>query len=254
MATITKILKRNYSGQINPRKITRKLHGWWSADSVIKDGSDNVSQLFDLSGNGRHATQSTGANQPNFIADGGANFNNLPVIRFNGTTNFLEVADFDYVDYTKINVWIILSNDGTGGIISPLGHSDTNMQRSWSFARTIGKKIFYRLSGDGITLDKNIAGAAVLTDNQAYLVSMQYSIDTLSVFLDGLDNFGSFITNNTISSAHDSTAKLTIGTLLASGLPINLWAGDIAEIILSGIITANEGALIDKYLLLKYGI
>jgi hypothetical protein len=48
------------------------LLGWWRADSIVQAGGF-VSQANDLSGNGRHLVQGTGALQPRFSATGGPN-------------------------------------------------------------------------------------------------------------------------------------------------------------------------------------
>ena len=63
---------------------------WLSADrGVTYDGSNFVSQWDDQSGNGRHATQGTGSQQPLYIASG---LNNEPTIRFDGSNDSLSVS------------------------------------------------------------------------------------------------------------------------------------------------------------------
>jgi len=64
---------------------------WLRGDGLVtKDGSDLVSQWSDESSVGtNHALQATGSNQPLYVADGGIGLNNKPVIRFNGSDNFL---------------------------------------------------------------------------------------------------------------------------------------------------------------------
>jgi hypothetical protein len=63
------------------------LTGWWRGDDVTLSGS-NVSSWNDKSGNGRHFTQATGANQPLFVASD-ANFGGQPTLDFNGSTHRL---------------------------------------------------------------------------------------------------------------------------------------------------------------------
>lgn len=53
---------------------------------VTKDGSNLVSQWNDQSGNGNHATQGTGANQPTWTDSA---INGLPAISFDGTADYL---------------------------------------------------------------------------------------------------------------------------------------------------------------------
>jgi len=58
-----------------------------NAANVTKDGSNLVSLWDDLSVASNDFSQSTAAKKPLWVADGGAGFNNLPVIRFDGTNN-----------------------------------------------------------------------------------------------------------------------------------------------------------------------
>jgi hypothetical protein len=65
---------------------------WFStmeSGSVILDGT-TASQWSDISGNNRHATQATKANQPTYIPDG---LNGKPVLSFDGT-DILETPAF----------------------------------------------------------------------------------------------------------------------------------------------------------------
>ena len=66
--------------------VTTDLWGHWdAAEGITKDGSDLISQWEDQSGNGNHWEQSTGSDQPLFVADAGADLNNLPAVSFAGT-------------------------------------------------------------------------------------------------------------------------------------------------------------------------
>lgn len=58
------------------------LIGWWRGDAIISSGG-LVSEAIDLTGNGRHLVQGTGALQPGILATGGPN--NTPAFVFDGT-------------------------------------------------------------------------------------------------------------------------------------------------------------------------
>lgn len=60
----------------------------WLDAGVLATGA--VALWPDLSGNGNHATQTTGANQPTCVANV---VNGHAVVRFNGTSNFLSIAN-----------------------------------------------------------------------------------------------------------------------------------------------------------------
>lgn len=65
------------------------LAAWYRADQGVTI-STGVSQWNDLSGNGRHLTQATGANQPTFGATAGPN--STPALTFDGSNDSLGVT------------------------------------------------------------------------------------------------------------------------------------------------------------------
>ena len=76
-----------------PAQITTAL--WLDADSpssITLNGS-TVSQWNDKSGNGRHATQATAANQPAYSATG---FNGKPAVAFDGINDYIVTNAADY--------------------------------------------------------------------------------------------------------------------------------------------------------------
>lgn len=69
------------------------LTGWWDAsdESSIAESSDRVSQINDLSGNGNHGVQGTGANQP-LTGQAGDDVNGLNVLSFAGDPEHLTTS------------------------------------------------------------------------------------------------------------------------------------------------------------------
>lgn len=66
------------------------LRAWFDADAITgKVDTDTISQWDDLSGNGLHATQATGANQPTYQTN---EINGLPVVQFDGSNDSLGSA------------------------------------------------------------------------------------------------------------------------------------------------------------------
>jgi hypothetical protein len=59
------------------------------ASTLTLDGSNNVSEWRDKSGNARHLTQGTALNRPSYVT---GVLNGLPVVRPNGTSGWLESA------------------------------------------------------------------------------------------------------------------------------------------------------------------
>jgi hypothetical protein len=82
------------------------LAAWWRSDVVVLNGA-TVSQWTDQSGNGRHLTQGTTANQPLYNVVGGPNA--TPSLLFDGTDDVLINATIDRaIPSTEITyVWLV---------------------------------------------------------------------------------------------------------------------------------------------------
>ena len=76
-----------YSQTLSTPTVPSGLQAWYRADlGVTKDGSNNVSQWADQSGNGVHLSQNTATAQPLWVANG---FNGEPTVSFNGSSDIL---------------------------------------------------------------------------------------------------------------------------------------------------------------------
>jgi PKD repeat protein len=86
------LLNNCFSQTFKPNDITG-LQAWFKADSAnsVHLSGSNVAQWNDCSGQGNDLIQAAGANQPLYIA--GA-LNGLPVIEFNGTSDYMKTAPF----------------------------------------------------------------------------------------------------------------------------------------------------------------
>lgn len=81
-------------GDVPQTLFGNNLVGWYVADTVVLDGSNNVSQWTDKSGNGNHATQSTISSRPPVVSNA---IGGKPAINFNNTywfslPNFLQAS------------------------------------------------------------------------------------------------------------------------------------------------------------------
>jgi len=98
---------------------------WWEGDyeDASYDDNDAVAQWTDLSGAGNHGTQSDAGNKPTFKA---AIINGHDVLRFNGTSAYLEVPDLSSLTSAHIFVVMKLDNDPTLDVVqSGLWHFQT---------------------------------------------------------------------------------------------------------------------------------
>src|SRR5258706_1092021 len=82
-------------GRIDPRSLPQ-LFAWYDANFINGFGTAQpaadaaIGQWNDLSGNGRHLVQGTGANQPLFRLTGGPD--NLPSVNFVDNTDTMQIA------------------------------------------------------------------------------------------------------------------------------------------------------------------
>ncbi len=230
------------------------LHGWWSADfGVTSDAGNNISQVNDRSGNGRHATQVVGANQPTFVADGGAIFNNRPVMRFNGLTHFLSIADFDYVDYNNLNIFIVFRSNDFTTAGSLLSHGGLPGDLAWNTFINSTTNVRVNISEDGTLLPKQSNLSTVLVTTDAYVYSFRFNTTTLRTFLNGVDDT-SIVLNDPMTRFYDATLGLRIGALNFFGAPFVFFDGDMPEIVIAGDMTDGETIGLSSYFIDKYKV
>ena len=96
----------------NPGTITTGLVGWWRADQGVYQDTGGttpatngsvVARWNDLSGNGRHATQATGVNQPTYTADAISGYPGIYV----GASTWLATASVAAVANTDLTMMAV---------------------------------------------------------------------------------------------------------------------------------------------------
>jgi len=134
-----------------PAEITTEL--WLDAADAgtVTESSGQVSQWDDKSGNARNATQTTGANQPDYVL---GEQNGLNIMRLNGSTEFFSLGtgldwmapDADHVAFVvlengnDVNIYGALTG-GSGDASLHVGFSGANYRMNrwgndWGTART----------------------------------------------------------------------------------------------------------------------
>ena len=88
MSAVSQMALLGGSMSFQPSDIAN-LAAWYRADQGITIAT-GVSQWNDISGNGRHLTQATGANQPTFGATSGPN--STPALTFDGSNDVLSAT------------------------------------------------------------------------------------------------------------------------------------------------------------------
>jgi len=231
------------------------LKAWWAADfGITKDGGNKISQVDDKSGNGRNAIQTVGARKPTLISDGGPNFKNRPIFRLNGSSEFLRVLDFDFGDYTKLNVFAVWSSNGSGGTQHIIGQIEE--PASISFDHLLqsfpGSKVRTELSESGAIAQKTYDADTPITIGTTFISSFEYNVNTLNLFNNGKPDPSTKIKDDAMTTLADTNKDILIGSTLSFGVPLFMFNGDIAEILMMGDMTTVQRLEMHDYLLLKY--
>lgn len=216
----------------------------------IVDGSGDISQWSDLSGNGRHATQATGINQPSLVPNV---LNGKKVVRFAGSPETLAITTGLDIFNNKsgATAFMVYKATTSGSAACALYHSNGAVDTSRLF---IGKSTgdltqmsVKRLDADATT---TLTGGAIT------------SFKIVSVIMDWAngDGFiyqnGALINSNlALTTSGNTSPTNSLFASIGSSNTTNFFAGDIAEIITyNSTLTALERASIESWLNLKYAL
>jgi hypothetical protein len=215
-----------FTGSFNPLSLSPAL---W-----LSDTGSNAGQWDDLSGNGRHATQATAANQPAIVT--GA-LNGRQVRRFDGINDFLKTGAFSQ-NIPQPNDWFIAfkSNNNSngrvfdvetiGGATGPRNTMWLNGSNSHIFAGTI-------LTGNFTNTSWNISNARFNGSNSEWRVN------------------GLVLTNG--NAGTEASSSLVIGSFRTAAA--SFFNGDIAEILVfPTALSILDRRRVEVYLSQKWGI
>jgi len=213
---------------------------WMIADSGITASEASlVSQWNDLSGNGLHATQPTGGNQPTLVAE---QLNGHSVIRFDGSNTYMTTPSFERGQNMSV-VMVTKTTSTTGG--------------SYGWQRVLSDDL-YMLIGYNNSDARNYFGNGAWQGGNALGSSQVNNFQIRSTIHNGISDksyingVASSVQNFTRSS---HTAPLTIGAGFENGSYVQHLSGDIAEIIIfNKLLTDAERLAIEGKLTLKYKI
>lgn len=211
--------------------------------SVIRDMSDKVSQVTDLSGNARHATQTNAARQPTFVASG---INGLGSIDFDGTTSNLRY-DESFLDGSSFDIFIVAKNNlsapnSSTTLISGQDTVNILIMRAEG-ARAEGGWVANAPFGNKVVTN----GATASVDTQhLYNCSNNESALTLSIFHDGV--FGGSIAT---TGAPTNYSPGRIGSRIET--EVTKYDGLMSEMTFFARVLSERTAL-NNYLLPRWGV
>lgn len=230
-----------------PARIATALWLDASDSSTITLNGSTVSQWSDKSGNNRHVSQATAANQPTYTAGG---LNGKPVLTYTGT-NFLiknndtfmqnvpAVSAFSVVTYTDYvtsrRAVNITSTSGTGRLIL-LGTTSA----AQSLARRLLTDAFSTSSGAAVA-----ANTPVIHGSQLDFVN-----NSNTVFVNGVAGSAASFTSGG-GNSEDALTNIQMG----SSLTTQLFLGVMAETVLvNDILSTENRQRLEGYLAWKWNL
>src|SRR6267378_7990086 len=229
--------------RVDPRSLPQ-LWAWFDAQypngfgAALPADAAAMSQWNDLSGNGRHLVQGTGANQPLFRLTGGPD--NLPSVNFVDNTDTMQIATAG-VRARPITVV---------GVIKNTVADDANLHRAVTFnAQRIGLALDWTTANAYTALDDQaaMAGGTIAGDITTYHVCSFVAQPVGTLSRSGVD--GTHVTAAGIAGTN-TDSNVDVGT---GGAAVKAWIGHVAEaIVLVGELNAAvmfnlEQALAEKW-------
>lgn len=215
------------------------LKCWYSVirSPITKDGSNKVSQWNDISGNGYHLTQGTGANQPTYQAS--------PIgIDFDGAVSAMKLQSGSSITITTPSTWGVAVRMGTITATNAQTMELNDGVRSTASA-TVASGASNALYYDGATRG-NASGPSNLTSGNDE--TMMYRYDN-----SGAGNAIFYVNGSAGTPASTSTSltvtngRFTIGN--NDGAAVRTWDGLIKEeFFFTGAKTDTQLAWLNEYL------
>lgn len=203
--------------------------------------SSAVSQWNDKSGNNRHAAQATSGSRPTNPA---AVLNSLPVVRFNGSSHWLQIPS-TAIGGTDVTIFLVIANAGaTQTQFAEIIDYNHNLSTNWVIQQNStnnNSSYFAWYNGSGFSVTNTFSTSGTL------MGVFQKSGATGLVSLNGTT------ATQTLSSGYSTTARrITIGS--DTDFPARTWAGDIGEILVyASALNTTQRQQIEGYLAWKWG-
>lgn len=229
-----------------PAALGSALALWLDASdaSTITLNGSAVSQWNDKSGNNRHATQATAANQPTYSATG---LNGKPTLTFDGSSDNLQATIPSLANQNNISFFVVtqILTRKYGVFLSSGGVGGTPGVRWGLFGQ--GNLTADGLGWAGAGADINLGNGSLVPINTPYQSVYTKTPTQWQILLNG----------STISSVNDtsfptSTWSLFVGSEIAGAYQANALASEI--IIIGGILSTTDRQRLEGYLAWKWGL
>ena len=241
---------------VDPRDFDNLLVWFDSSDvnAVLKDNLGVVYRLNDLSGNERHASQTTASNGPNFEA-ASANLNNKPGLSFDNTEWLWRAAE-DWMRPTRITMFAVHSPDtvtGTHvmwGVPYDGGASWDTPFVGWQFATLDDDQRFFLDVGGALNQWSELVNRSA---NVAEVQAMTWDGALADTWYNGTLGTQQNLTDGDIQYGTPNP-ELSIGVRSSTALG-EYYSGDIGEMFSYSVPLGHDAIdILNNYLVSKWGI
>lgn len=216
---------------------------------VTKDGSNLVSQWNDQSGNGNHATQGTGANQPTWTA-ASSGINGNPFLAFSSASSQYMTANgaattFSGSDkpFSLAIVFKKTTNSGTQNYFA-LGRASSTTPVHQLYTNGSSNYAFYRRDD----ASSSVTTGAGTPDTSTHVVTVVFTGTDISIWVDGTNVVSAFAAN--VGTATFDTVGIGAWSSTSILQPFN---GAIGEVILhDSALGTTDRQTIEAYLTAKW--
>ena len=193
-------------------------------------GNGFVRTWYDQSGNGRNATQTTTANQPQIVSSGSlVQTNSKPALDFNGTSQRFDIPTIAF-NMNALSVNTVSKADASTGQMA-FASPDTNRV----YAPFLSSGVYYVGYASAATAFN--FGSSNLTSQ--YLVQLNAGSSTANSWRNGTAS-----TAVSSSSTAESGTNINLGSYKGVGPLSNYWDGTIQEVIFyTSNQTSNQSAI-----------
>lgn len=223
------------------------LLAWYRADQGLITSGSAASQWSDLSGNGFHVYQGTGASQPLLVQNG---IGGRPTLDFSGgklmSSSGLDMITPGGSAYSVLAV----AKNGSGALFT--------LRTSNVYSASIFYLSNTYVFSDGVNPAANMTVSNTLAETQsstnAFKSCHRYKgVGTLvDIFLNGSQRA---ITSGAPPTTQQTTENGSAGFVMGSDAASQTWGGQIAEIIvMSGAISSDDRLRVERYQLDFFGV
>lgn len=227
-----------FGGTFSPDQVTG-LYQWLKADAITGlNNGDAIATWEDSSGNNRDATQATGANQPTYQTNV---VNSLPVVRFDGSDDYLLLGDFSAL--TEGEVFIVIKIDA-----DPPGADAQSGLAVWGSSSSAAHFPYT----DGTIYDDFGSTTRKTTVNPTPALTSWRVYNVWSVSGDWASNLDGSSLYSTATNTVSFPASVNLGI---SFLSIYFLDGDVAEFIMyDNKLSNGDRSSVQTYLDTKYAL